>query len=142
MKQPKTSAIFFYLLLLLSFLGFMDLSYLTIYHFNNAIPSCSIITGCETVLASKYSTVGNLPISLPGALYYLVLIGLSSISIYTKSVKYKKFLIFSTGTGLLVSLVYLLIQIFVLKAVCQFCGFSDLMALGVFAVSLKLARTK
>ncbi len=136
MTTAKPSAIFFYLLLIISFLGFMDLSYPTILRFKNITPNCSLINGCETVLTSKYSTVGNIPISLIGALYYLVLIGLSSIFIYKKRAVYKHVFLYLATIGLAISLIYLSIQIFVLKALCEYCGFSDLMALGVFVISV------
>lgn len=58
------------LLLLISLAGFADASYLTLEHFQNAIPPCSI-GSCETVLASAYSSVFGIPLSLLGALYYL-----------------------------------------------------------------------
>ncbi len=131
-----------YLLLLFSFLGFLDLTYLTILHYKNVIPPCSLINGCETVLTSKYSTIGSIPISLLGAGYYLAMIIISSILIYRKSLKYKAFLIFLTALGFIISIIYLSIQIFVLRQLCQYCAFSDLMALGVFTVSLYLCKTQ
>ncbi|MCL4353111.1 hypothetical protein M1615_01400 [Patescibacteria group bacterium] len=136
MKKDKAPAALLLLLLFISFLGFLDLSYLTILHYKNVIPSCSLTNGCETVLISKYATILGLPISLIGSLYYLILIGLSSIFIYGKSVRYKIPLLLLTGLGLAISLIYLSIQLFILKAICQYCGLSDLMALGVFLLSL------
>src|SRR5690348_14780226 len=62
--------------IILSFLGFLDAAYLTILHYKNVIPPCSIAHGCETVLTSQYATLGPIPIALLGVFFYLVVLGL------------------------------------------------------------------
>src|SRR5665811_1198486 len=59
--------------LVLSFLGFIDASYLTIVHYRDALPNCSILKGCDIVTTSALSTIGGIPIALFGALFYLAL---------------------------------------------------------------------
>ena len=63
-------------LLIVALLGFADATYLTIEHYQNKIPPCSV-GGCEQVLTSAYSVVAGVPVSLMGSVYYLlVLIGM------------------------------------------------------------------
>lgn len=73
-----------YTLLGLSLLGFLDAMYLTIIHYRNLIPPCTI-GGCEVVLTSKYAMVGPFPTSLYGVAFYLAVIVLTGILITTKS---------------------------------------------------------
>ena len=64
------------LIAVFAFLGFLDATYLTIKHYQGVLPPCSV-SGCENVLTSRYATVGTLPISLLGSVYYLLVMGLS-----------------------------------------------------------------
>ncbi len=50
-------------LFLITAVGFVDAMYLTVEHYVNAIPPCSI-GSCETVLTSQYASVLGLPVSL------------------------------------------------------------------------------
>src|SRR4051812_8879211 len=66
-------------LVIVALLGFADAAYLTVEHYQNIIPPCSITGGCEKVLTSPYSTVLGIPVSLVGSIYYLlVLVGLAA----------------------------------------------------------------
>ena len=70
----------------LAFLGFLDAVYLTVLHYKNAIPPCTIAHGCETVLTSSYATIFGIPIALIGAGFYLtVLILLGIFLTYSSS---------------------------------------------------------
>ena len=74
-KRPKILLI---IIALLSFLGFLDAAYLTIKHYQGILPPCSV-SGCENVLTSRYASVGSLPISLLGSIYYVAVITLSIV---------------------------------------------------------------
>ena len=115
------------LLLVFSFIGFLDASYLTLEHMLNRIPPCTI-GGCETVLTSSYAAIFGIPIAAFGILYYmtvffLVLQGKTS----------RVFYILVT-LGFITSLVLLGIQAFVLNAFCLYC-------LGSLVTSTLLAGT-
>jgi len=47
--------------LALSFVGFLDASYLTAKHYLNFEIPCSILNGCEQVLTSQYATLFGVP---------------------------------------------------------------------------------
>lgn len=107
-------------LLIVALLGFADATYLTIEHYQNVIPPCTT-SGCETVLTSAYSSVVGIPVSLLGALYYLiVLIGVFAY-LESKNTKVLKWALLFTVFGLLCSLWFLYVQAFILNAYCQYC---------------------
>ncbi len=125
---------------LLSFLGFLDAAYLTIIHYKNVIPPCSIAHGCETVLTSQYATIGPIPIALLGVFFYLGVLGLlgmlgNGVKIipignwlrFNRSWKleigYLTFIL--TGLGALTAIALIAIQAFVLHAYCQYCLSSE-----------------
>ena len=55
-------------------LGFADAVYLTVEHYANRVPPCTILHGCEQVTTSAYSFFYGIPVALLGALYYLAII--------------------------------------------------------------------
>src|SRR5260221_14036881 len=117
---------FLWTAIILSFLGFLDAAYLTIIHYKNVIPPCSIAHGCETVLTSQYATIGPVPIALLGVFFYLSV--LSLLGILSQGLKPKlitKLLLGITGLGVLIALGLIYLQAFVLHAYCQYCLASE-----------------
>ena len=54
-------------------IGFIDAVFLTVKHYQGTI-GCSVISGCQSVLDSSYSTVFGVPVALMGVAYYLSII--------------------------------------------------------------------
>ncbi len=119
-------------LLILSILGFFDSAYLTIVHYKNIVPPCTIAKGCETVLTSQFSEIFGIPVALVGALYFLFLIFV--ILQNGRLFRYFKFFAF---LGVVVSLYFFYTQAFILKAFCQYCILSEIIILGIFILSFK-----
>lgn len=126
-------------LLIVALLGFADATYLTIEHYQGVIPPCTT-NGCDTVLTSTYSTAAGIPVSLLGALYYLlVLVGVFAY-LESKNTKILKWALLFTIFGLLGSLWFLYVQAFILNAYCQYCLGSAATSIVLFitaAVTLK-----
>lgn len=122
------------LLLIFALLGFIDAAYLTIQHYQHAIPPCTV-GGCETVLTSAYATIGGTPIALIGAGFYALIAILCGIYLQTKN-KYipSSLLILSTG-GLLVGIALVFLQFAVLHSLCYYCLFSELIDFLLFDTS-------
>ena len=107
--------------LIVALIGFADAGYLTIEHYKNAIPPCSLTGGCETVLTSAYSTLLGIPVSLLGAIYYLIIaVGLFAF-IESKNHEVLRVALLLTVLGFLASIWFLYLQIFVIKAFCVYC---------------------
>lgn len=120
-----------YLLLVFALFGFFDATYLTIQHYQNAVPPCTI-GGCETVLTSKYATVLGLPLALVGAVFYGVILLMSGIFLQTKTKTFATYLFVFCTAGLVVGLVLIGIQAFLLHAWCYYCLFSELIDFLLF----------
>lgn len=112
----------------LSLVGFSVATYLTVEHFRNVVPPCAI-GGCETVLTSEYSEVFGLPVSLLGSLYYLLVLASVLVFFDAKSEKIKdlcvKGILLLSFVAAVVSLFYIALMLFVIKAICIYCMISD-----------------
>lgn len=136
MKQLSKSIFYSqYSLFLLSFLGFLDSTYLTILHYKNAIPPCTV-SGCEFVLTSKFATVLGIPIALFGSFFYLGVLLSALLFFQTKNKKLLFFLVGLTNIGFVVSLVLLFIQAGILHHFCQYCLASEVISTALFVVVL------
>ncbi len=120
----------------LSVIGFVDASYLTVKHYLGSTINCSIFSGCEEVLNSQYSVVAGVPIAVVGSLYYLTLFLLTVAYLDTK----RKFLLritaYIVAAGFVASLAFVLLQIFVIKALCLYCLISAAITATLFVLSL------
>ena len=140
MKIPKWLFAFF--LIVISFIGFLDATYITLKHYLGVPITCSILNGCEKVTTSVYSTVFNIPVALIGSVYYLIIFAL--IILYLDTKKETIFYTASkiTALGFIASIWFTYLQIFVLKAFCFYCLVSSgtstiLFILGIIALKLK-----
>jgi uncharacterized membrane protein len=134
----------FIFLLILSFLGFVDSTYLTIVHYKNIIPPCTITQGCETVLTSKFATIYGVPLAFFGCVYFFasmivdVLVFLHNKSVWTRKI----FMLFNIS-GLAAAFVFLYLQFVTIKAACQYCLLVELILFLLFGLSiLFLKRSK
>ena len=140
MKIPKW--LFALFLIIISFIGFLDATYITLKHYLGVPITCSILNGCEKVTTSVYSTVFNIPVALIGSVYYLIIFAL--IILYLDIKKETIFYTASkiTALGFIASIWFTYLQIFVLKAFCFYCLVSSgtstiLFILGIIALKLK-----
>ncbi len=123
------------LLFVIAALGFADAGYLTVEHYMNKIPPCSI-GSCQTVLTSVYATVFGVPVALGGVAYYLIFLVLLMIYLDTKrEIFLRSALIFSIF-GFLASLYFLYLQAFVIHAFCQYCLGSAATSTLLFLISI------
>ena len=127
------------LLLVIAVIGFADATYLTVEHYQNEIPPCTI-GGCETVLTSVYASVLGIPMSLLGALYYLVIA--VSLIVFLDAKKELALRIPSLFSvfGLLASLWFTFLQIFIIKAFCPYCAVSAITSITIFIFSVYLLK--
>lgn len=137
LDSPTKKAI---LIGLLSFLGLIDASYLAAKHYSGTIPPCAIVKGCEVVTTSQYATVGGISVALLGAIYYLVVLIISIAIIETKSDRLKKFLSGFSILGLLASIWFISLQLFVIKALCLYCLVSAFSSTAIFITAFFLRK--
>ena len=120
--------------LIFCFLGLLDATYLTILHYRNAFPPCTL-SGCEKVLTSQFSVIYGIPVSLLGTLFFALAMGFSLLVLLDRRKIFAHGLFLCSLTGLFVSAVLFFVQFFIIKSFCQYCLFSEAMTLLFFASS-------
>lgn len=120
------------ILFIFALLGFIDATYLTIEHFLNSIPPCTI-GGCETVLTSVYAEILGIPVALLGSLYYLIISVFIFIYFDTKKEIFLRIPSYLSVLGLLSALWFSHLQIFIIKAFCPYCAVSAFISIMIFS---------
>src|SRR5574343_1271062 len=127
------------LIFISALIGFGDATFFTIKHYQNVIPPCTI-GGCESVLNSVYAEVFGVPVALFGSIYYLII----SLSLFiyfdTKKEIYLRIPLLISFVGLLSSIWFTFLQIFVIKAFCPYCAVSALTSFTIFGFAVYLFR--
>jgi uncharacterized membrane protein len=118
-------------LVLLTFLGLVDTLYLGIKR-GKPVP-CSITSGCEEVLNSKYSELAGIPISWFGFAFYLTLFCCAVYAAFGEE-WLLKLLFWPAAAAFAISVGLVGIQALVLKAYCQYCLGSAVLSTLIFLV--------
>lgn len=136
------------LAILFALIGLGDAIYLTIHHYTAEPVPCSIVTGCEQVLTSKYATLGGIvsafenipsiaqiPLAAFGGLAYLTALLLAIFSLFGNR---KTWLLFGLQVSVMaIFTIWLLyLQAFVIEAFCQFCLLSAVVTFSLFLIAL------
>lgn len=115
--------------LVVALIGFADATFLTVEHYRGVIPPCTT-AGCDTVLTSSYSVILGVPVSLLGAIYYLIMAagafmylearhGSGTIASHHSAIL--KWSMAATVLGLVMSVYFVSVMSFALHAWCQYC---------------------
>ena len=131
-------------ILIIALIGFADATFLSVEYFRGVVPPCSVTGGCETVLTSPYSAVLGIPVSLVGAIYYLLIVIGSVILLESKHItklekhnsEILRLSLFLTVPGFLASIWFTALQAFVLHAYCQYCLTSAAITTILFILTL------
>lgn len=125
-----------------AFVGFADSAYLTADHYLALPLPCSITHGCETVLTSVYSMVGPIPLAALGVVFYLALL-FFALYLYTSDRLARRHvlaLLSLTAIGFCLSVIFELMQVFLIRAICQYCALQALCATIAFICAIVFAR--
>ncbi len=145
-QSTRTLKFFPIAFLAVSFIGFLDATYLAVKYYLNTPLNCSIFEGCEQVTTSQYATVAGIPVALLGAIYYLFIFFLIVAYLDTKREGLISFVARFTVVGFLVSVWFVYLQLFVIKAICLYCVISAitstiLFLLGLFVINLQKSNS-
>lgn len=124
----------------ISFIGFVDATYLTATHYLGVPPNCSAFSGCEQVTTSEYSAIFGIPISLGGSIYYILLLLLSVAYIETKKQIILSFIKPIVTLGFIFSVWFVYLQLFVINAIFIYCMISASATTILFILSLYLSQ--
>ncbi|HEX5774510.1 MAG TPA: vitamin K epoxide reductase family protein [Candidatus Paceibacterota bacterium] len=131
------------LLLLLAFLGIADAWYLTAAALDGASLVCDIggaLDDCNIVAQSPYSILFGIPLALYGLVFFSLSFIVSAVLLVRASRLLYGALAVLGLLGFSASIVFLLIQLLVIKAVCIYCIASAVIAAFVWLISLRLWR--
>lgn len=131
---------------LLSVVGLIDATILTIEHYTRDGLTCSFTGGCERVLTSRFAElpVLGIPVAMLGVVFYGVVLFLVMFSVINREpIRRLPILAWST-IGFISSLGLTSIQAFVLRVWCQYCLLSALTStlIFIFAVIYWLSGRK
>lgn len=110
--------------------------YLSISHYLGFTVKCDITKGCEDVLNSKYAMLFGLPLAVWGVGFFSAVFISALLANYYK--KWRVILTCLLGIGTVGALIFLSIQFFVLKKVCQYCLTTDTLTILMFLWDLNV----
>jgi uncharacterized membrane protein len=121
-------------LLVVSAVGIGVASYLTYVHYEPAALICTSGGGCETVQGSKYAVLAGIPLAVLGLSAWIAALVLT---IWDSELA--RTLMATLAVGALAFAAYLVIlQLFVIDAICIWCMANDVVLIPLFAVLVLL----
>jgi len=129
-----------FIFLFFALVGFLDATYLTAQHFLGKVPPCLVTEGCSTVLTSKWSEIMGVPVSLIGAIYYVVILLLTIAFLSSGKKIFLALAIYGTWVGFAASIWFVGLQVFVIKDICFYCMISAFSSTLLFITGLILLK--
>ena len=128
------------ILIILSLVGFGVSIYLAVTKYLGFAVPCGLTHGCEDVLNSKYANIFGIPLAVWGTLYFTGVIIVSLLANHYK--KWKKVLTILLSLGAIFAAVFLSLQFFVLKKICQYCLLTDFLAILLLLLDINIEHQK
>jgi uncharacterized membrane protein len=129
----RRPALVYALAMLVSLIGLGDSIYLTTQHLTGQSVRCAISTGCSAVLSSPYATIAGVPTAAFGALAYFAAFSLSTLAAFGYE-RARTALTMLVAPMFLTTLWLLYLQVFVIRAYCEYCVLSAAMTLSLTAL--------
>lgn len=131
-------------ILFLAFFGLADSIYLTQHELSGTPLLCNIqnLSGCNIVAGSQYSHIFGIPLAEFGILFYSVIFILSALEIVIFDQLIRRALQLVSFVGVLSSLYFTFIQVFVIGAFCIYCFASAIIALSIFILATLIEPIK
>lgn len=107
--------------IILGLLGAAIAAYLTYKRYTGDPLNCLVGNGCEVVAASPYASVGPVPLSIFGGVFFLFL-AVAAVGYLATGRRYMLYLgAWMTMPGALIAWWYEYVQFFILYAICIYC---------------------
>lgn len=125
------------LILVFAFFGLADSVYLTQHKLSGTPLLCDIqnLSGCNIVAASQYSSIFGIPLAEFGVLFYSVLFVLAALELVIFDRLLRRVLQVVALIGILSSLYFTFLQIFVINAFCIYCFASAFITFVIFILA-------
>jgi uncharacterized membrane protein len=131
-----------FLILVTSFLGILDTAYLSAERFLGGTVKCVLVSGCDEVTGSAYSTVAGWPVALLGLIFYLLIFFAAYLSYERRGWVFKRALFIFSVVGFIASAWFLYVQAYILEAYCTYCLVSTLTSTLILIFSVFFLRKK
>ena len=127
-------------------LGILDAGYITYTKLAGILPTCRPPFACQTVLESKWSSVGSIPLSAFGVVFYstmlilaiIAFMDLERLGVGKLKVKVHNLLAILGTFGLFFSLWLVFIMGVLIKAWCLFCLLSAINCFFIFILTVSI----
>lgn len=132
------------LILILAFLGIANSAYLAQSALGNEPLLCNVsgLSGCNTVAQSPYSALFGIPLGLYGVAFYAGVFILAAVELLLFRPYLRRLLQVGALVGLLASVIFTVIQKFLIQAFCIYCILSALIALLIFVFATLIEPVK
>ena len=120
--------------------GFADSAYLTAEHVRGVVPPCTVLKGCEAVLASSFSSIGVVPVSLVGVLFYgaMIVLLVMYLDSWDRQILHRASWL--SVAGFLGTLYFVFVQAFILHSFCQYCMLSALTSTTLLVLGIVVMK--
>ena len=139
MKRAGVACILF-----LAFAGLADSAYIAQHEVSGTPLLCNInnLSGCNIVATSPYSHLFGIPLAVYGIVFYGIIFVLAALELVIFDRLLRRFLQGMAFIGVIASLYFTLIQVFVIGALCVYCLASAGIALlmMIFATVIEPVR--
>lgn len=125
---------------LLAFLGMTDALYLSMTRDGAPIP-CRVTSGCDDVLTSSYSELAGIPISWFGFAFYFTAFGCAVFAGFGNE-RLLDWMVVPAATAFAVSVFLTAVQVFLLRAYCEYCLASGVLVTAIFLLTLMAVRRR
>ncbi|GAC1652783.1 MAG: hypothetical protein NVS4B3_15260 [Gemmatimonadaceae bacterium] len=123
----------------LALVGLFISLYLTLYKLGVVDALACAVGSCETVQLSRWSTLFGLPVAAWGVGFYLITLAVAVLGVQPRwehSRRFALLLVLLTGWGVVFSAWLTGVELFVIRAICQWCVASASIVMVLFAVSV------
>lgn len=130
------------LVLGLSFLGIADAWYLAKSAIMDTPLVCGIehLDGCNVVAQSVYSHLFGIPLGVYGVVFYALVFILAALALWRAHAFITRSLFYLGVVGLVASIIFEGIQIFLIQAICIYCLGSAIIAVFIFVATFLLHK--
>jgi len=139
-NDAKQMHVLIYVFLILGILGLADSIYLAHAYFTGTPLSCEVISGCNEVAQSPYSSIAGVSLPALGVIYYVFAVSNALLYLYNRSTYAATVLAFATTVGFLASAYFVYAQLFLIGAICMYCMFSAASATILFLIGTFIRR--
>ena len=111
------------LILIFAFLGISDSAYIAKSEMSNTPLICNVdsIFDCNIVAASQYSHIFGIPLSVFGIIFYSFVFIIAAIELFIFNRLLRRALQAISIIGIIASLYFTFLEIFIIKALCVYC---------------------